>query len=209
MVMSDPLLLVMSMLNSLGFGFDNALSDTNGQIGSDGATDVAVGVNVLVGVELGVGVEVDVEVGVFVRVGVAVGVFVRVGVAVGVFVRVGVPVRVGVLVGPGVLVGFGRVTVAVSVGFFEGVVLGSTTSVYVAGRVGEGVCEIVGEGIMVGVEVIALWIWLCACSSVMGLISSGVQNSPVIVQAIVNSVPVIASGSEGALMASVPFSPPS
>jgi len=91
------------MPSSVVIVFVSAPSDTDPQIGSDGATDVAVGV--FVGVKLGVGVRV----------------------AVGVFVRVGVSVNV--LVGPGVRVGLGFVSVAVSVGFFEGVVLGSTTGV--------------------------------------------------------------------------------
>ena len=56
-----------------------------------------------------------------------------------------------VLDGPGVFV-----RVRVEVAFFEGVVLGNTTSVYVGGIVGVGVRVIVGVRIEVGVDVIAL-----------------------------------------------------
>ena len=66
---------------------------------------------------------------------------------------------------------------------------------------GEGVRVIVGVRVKVGVDVIALWISPCACNSETGRISLGEQYCPVIVHAIVNSSPVIASGVEGALMA--------
>ena len=68
---------------------------------------------------------------------------------------------------------------------------------------------IVGVKMEVGVDVIALWICACACASETGTISLSEQYSPVIVQAIVNSSPVSGSGSEGGLIDSVPFSPPS
>ena len=74
---------------------------------------------------------------------------------------------------------------------------------------GEGVRVIVGVKMEVGVDVIALWICACACASETGTISLSEQYSPVIVQAIVNSSPVSGSGSEGGLIDSVPFSPPS
>jgi len=89
MVMSDPLLLVMSMLSSLAGRFVKALSATDGQVNSDGATDVAVGEGVFVGVKVGV------KVGV--RVGVLVIVLVGRGVLVGFFVTVAE--RVGFLEG--------------------------------------------------------------------------------------------------------------
>ena len=70
-VISEPLLLVISMLRSVVGALVRELSNTAGpQDGSDGATAVAVGVNVFVGVKLGVGVKLDVGVKV------AVGVFV-------------------------------------------------------------------------------------------------------------------------------------
>jgi hypothetical protein len=172
-----PLLLVISILSSLGFGFVIALSETAPQIDSDGATDVAVGVSVFVGVK--VDVNVDVKVGV------------KVGVVVRVFVGVDVLIGVNVLVGKGVFVG-GFVSVGVGVTVLVGVEVGSTTSVYVGGIVGEAVRVIVGVKMDVGVDVIALWISLCACASETGLISAGEQYCPVIVQAIVSSSPVIA-----------------
>ena len=183
MVMVDPLVLVISMPNSLALGFVNALSDTNPQIGSKGDMGVTVGISVNVGV------------------GVLVGVFVRVGVFVTVLVGAGVWVGAGVCVG-------GFVSVGVRVGFFEGVMLGSTTSVYVAGAVGDGVSVTVEVGIADGVDVIWLWICPCACSSETGTISLGEQYCPVIVQAVVSSSPVSGSGSEGALIDSEPFAPP-
>src|SRR5262245_54115442 len=54
MVMVEPLLLVMSMASSLGFGFVSTLSDTVPQIGSKGAMGVSVGLVVLVGVKIAV-----------------------------------------------------------------------------------------------------------------------------------------------------------
>ena len=129
------------------------------------------------------------------------------GVDVGIAVFVGVKAGVAVLAGAGVFVGR-FVTVAVRVGFFVGVLLGNTTCVYVGGTVGEAVRVIVGVGIRVGVDVIALWISPCACASETGTISLGEQYCPVIVQAIVSSVPVSGSGVDGTLMDWVPFAPP-
>jgi hypothetical protein len=80
---------------------------------------------------------------------------VGVGTTVFVDVEVAVLVGVGVFVGRGVLVGLVFVRVAVSVGFFVGVLLGSTTGVYVGGSVGEEVRVIVGVGTAVGVDVIS------------------------------------------------------
>ena len=56
MVTIDPLLFVISILSSLGFGFVTGLSDTVPHMGSDGATVVAVGVSVFVSVKVGVAV---------------------------------------------------------------------------------------------------------------------------------------------------------
>ncbi len=80
MVIADPLLLVMSMLISLGFGFVIGLSETTGpQAGFDGAT--GVGVKVKVGADVLDGVKVNVGAGVFVGgLGVFDGGFVAVGV---------------------------------------------------------------------------------------------------------------------------------
>ena len=51
MVIFEPLALVISML--ISFRFVTALSDTDGQIGSEGAEGVAVGMVVIVGVRVG------------------------------------------------------------------------------------------------------------------------------------------------------------
>ena len=66
-------------------------------------------------------------------------------------------------------------------------------------------------GVTMGVVVDVIWLWIaaCACNSVTGWSSLAEQNSPVSVQAIVSSSPVIASGSEGPLMDWFPFTPPS
>ena len=92
MVIFVPLLLVIFMPSSLGFGFVSALSDTNGQIGSDGDPGVAVGMVVLVNVKIGVCGTDPVGVGVLVG-----GRGVRVAALVSVGVRVTVPE--GVIVG--------------------------------------------------------------------------------------------------------------
>ena len=194
MVMVEPLLLLISMPSVLEGEFVSALSETDGQIGSDGATDVAVGVAVHVGVCEGVNVIVGV----------------RVRVKVGVMVAVKRDVLVRVSVGPpGVLVGGIGVSVAGRVGVLVKVESGRITGVYVGGSVGEAVRVTVGVSVGIGVDVMALWISACACASLIYSISSGVQYSPIIVQAIVSSSPVIASGSEGPLIDSLPFAPPS
>jgi hypothetical protein len=96
MVISDPLLLVISMLSSLGFRFVRGPSNTNApQPGSDGDTAVAVGVGEFVGIDVFVNIRLWVEV----KTGV--DVFVGAGVFVGGFVGLGV----GVLVGEGVILG--------------------------------------------------------------------------------------------------------
>ena len=124
---------------------------------------------------IGVGVKVSVgAAGVFIRVGVFVGGF-------GVFVEGFVAVGVGVIV-------------------LVGVRVGNTTCVYVGGSVGEGVRVIVEVGTSVGVDVIALSICPCACTSEMGVTSPAEQYWPVIVQAIVSSSPVIGWGGEGGLI---------
>jgi len=130
MVIGAPWLFVMVVVSALSGEFTNGASDTSEQIGSVGPIGVCVGDSVI-------GVLVNVRVGVTgVFVSVAVGVFVRV--AVGVFVRVGATVNV--LVGPGVFVGPGFfVAVRVDVGPGEGVDVGRTSRVFVAGIVDEGV----------------------------------------------------------------------
>ena len=132
MVIGPPLLLVMSMASSLLFGLVNAPSNTDTQIGSDGAA-CGTGVSVKVGDE------------------------VKVKVGVGVLVGEGVKVRVGIFVGASVLVG-GRVLVGVrvNVGPGEKVALGSTSSVLVAGTVEDGVN--VRDGVRVNVGVKVTWL---------------------------------------------------
>ena len=143
MLIAPPLLFVMVIPSSLGFGFVMGLRVTkpphNGSVGPVGVTvgtGVSVGVKVVVGVKVIVGVKVTgVEVGVLVRVGVAVRV--RVAVLVGRVVLVGLSVRVGV--GPVVFVepgDFVRVRVKVALGVL--VMEGSTQTVLVGILVGDG-----------------------------------------------------------------------
>ncbi len=160
-----------------------------------------VGVSVMVGV--GVRDGVSVWVGVFVRLGVMVCVGVRVGVRVGALVGVRVAVRItGASVRVGIRVGV-RVMVAV------GVQEGKTKIVAVGVTVGDE--GIVGVGVYtgVGVEVTALCNTCCASEAETGVTKPGEQYSPVIVQVVFSSSCVNGSGAEGALIASLPFSPPS
>ena len=75
MVIVEEVLLVIFMPSSLAFGFVSALSDTDPQMGSEGATGVWVGLEVFVGV--------------FVRVAVLAGMGVFVGGLVSEGMRVG------------------------------------------------------------------------------------------------------------------------
>src|SRR5262245_13975006 len=76
MVIGPPLLLVMFVSSSLGFGFVRAFIPTDGQSGANGTDGVCVGVSVMVGVKVRVGVDVG---GTGVRVRVRVGGGVSVG----------------------------------------------------------------------------------------------------------------------------------
>lgn len=107
--------------------------------------------------------------------------------------------------GPGVRDSVG---VRVGVRVREGVMEGSTRSVFVGWMVAEGVTVMVGVSVRVGVDVIWLSIRLCACSPETGVISLDEQNCPVMVQAMSIWLWSSGTGSEGGLMDSVPFSPP-
>ena len=111
---------------------------------------------------------------------------------------------IGVLVRVGVRVGV-RVSVPVLVIVAEG--LGVGERVVDGVRVG-GKVAVAG---LVGVEVDPIWTCSVARKSpgLTGVISSGEQNCPVMVQASANSSGESGSGAEGGLTAEVPSGPPS